>query len=182
MYWFVIGSYLLYVIFKMYANILEIAHVNAKKEEKAVILSPENYLKAAAYKIASQKFSIVSSLYDALLFILWVSFGLTWLESLVMFESVTLSSVVFMLSFIAINFLLSLPFDLYQTFALDKAFGFSTIDAKTYCIDLLKSTLLFVLFGGAFFAIMSLIIEQFSAWWVYGFGFAFAVILFINMI
>lgn len=174
--------YIMYLLIKMYAALMEIAFVLKARDLKAVILSPSNYLKAAAYKIATQKLSLVSSLFDFVLFFGWITFGISMLNSELNIENEALRSVLFVMSFIAINSLLSLPFDLYQTFGLDKKFGFSTIDLKTFILDQIKSALMFLFFGGAFFWAMSFIITAYEYWWFYGFLFSFAVILFINMI
>lgn len=174
--------YLLYLLIKLYAAVMEIGYVTKARALKAIILSPSNYLKAAAYKIASQKLSILTTFFDFVLFFGWITFGLSALESMILVENEMLRSVLFIMSFVAINYLLSLPFDLYHTFGLDKKFGFSTIDLKTFALDQIKSALMFILFGGAFFAAMSAIIQANAYWWFYGFLFAFVVILCINMI
>lgn len=174
--------YLLYLLIKLYAALMEIGYVKKARALKAIILSPSNYVKAAAYKIASQKLSILTTFFDFVLFFGWVTFGLSALENLILIENEMLRSVVFIMSFVAINYFLSLPFDIYHTFGLDKKFGFSTIDLKTFALDQIKSALMFILFGGAFFAAMSAIIQANTYWWFYGFVFAFVVILFINMI
>ena len=174
--------YTLYLLIKLYAAFMEIGFVHKARDLKAVILSPANYLKAASYKIATQKLSLLSSLFDFVLFFGWIAFGFSQLDSALNFENEALRSVLFIMSFIAINYLLLLPFDLYQTFGLDKKFGFSTIDVKTFTLDQIKSSLMFVLFGGAFFWVMSLLIMTYTYWWFYGFLFSFAVIVFINMI
>ncbi len=161
---------------------MEIGYVIKARGQKAIILSPSNYLKAAAYKIASQKLSILTTFFDFILFFGWITFGLSMLDTMISMENEILRSVVFIMSFVAINYLLSLPFDVYHTFGLDKKFGFSTIDLKTFALDQIKSALMFILFGGAFFAAMSSIIQANTYWWFYGFVFAFVVILFINMI
>jgi len=175
--------YTLYIFIKIYAAVMEIGFVSHAKHEKAIILSPSHYLKAAHYKIASQKFSLVSTLFEFLLFVAWMGFGLRLLDEAVMVvENETLRSLTFIALFMAINYISSLPFDLYQTFGLDKTFGFSTIDVKTFVLDQLKSIGMFFLFGGLFFWAMIAIITTFEQWWLYGFAFSFAVILFINMI
>lgn len=174
--------YLVYLLIKLYAAVMEIGYVTKARALKAIILSPSNYLKAAAYKIASQKLSILTTFFDFVLFFGWITFGLSALESMILVENEMLQSVLFIMSFVAINYLLSLPFDLYHTFGLDKKFGFSTIDVKTFALDQIKSALMFILFGGAFFAAMSAIIQANAYWWFYGFLFAFVVILCINMI
>lgn len=174
--------YLVYLIIKLYAAFMEIGYVMKARGQKAIILSPSNYLKAAAYKIASQKLLILTTFFDFVLFFGWITFGLSYLETTIMMENEVVRSVAFIMSFIAINYLLSLPFDLYHTFGLDKKFGFSTIDVKTFALDQIKSALMFILFGGAFFAAMSAIVMAYEYWWFFGFLFAFVVILFINMI
>ena len=174
--------YLVYLIIKLYAAFMEIGYVMKVRGQKAIILSPSNYLKAAAYKIASQKLLILTTFFDFVLFFGWITFGLSYLETTIMMENEVVRSVAFIMSFIAINYLLSLPFDLYHTFGLDKKFGFSTIDVKTFALDQIKSALMFILFGGAFFAAMSTIVMAYEYWWFFGFLFAFVVILFINMI
>ncbi|QIR74970.1 M48 family metallopeptidase [Sulfurospirillum diekertiae] len=179
---FIILIYILYLLIKMYAAFMEIGFVTQARILKAIILSPSNYAKAAAYKIASQKLSLVSSFFDFILFFGWITFGLTALEATVHIGNEAMRSVLFVMSFIAINYVLLLPFDLYQTFGLDKKFGFSTINVKTFILDQIKSILMFILFGGAFFWAMSVIIMAYNYWWFYGFLFSFVVILFINMI
>ncbi len=174
--------YLVYLIIKLYAAFMEIGYVMKARGQKAIILSPSNYLKAAAYKIASQKLLILTTFFDFVLFFGWITFGLSYLDTTIMIENEVVRSVAFIMSFIAINYLLSLPFDLYHTFGLDKKFGFSTIDVKTFALDQIKSSLMFILFGGAFFAAMSTIVMAYEYWWFFGFLFAFVVILFINMI
>lgn len=59
-------------------------------------------------------------------------------------------SVVFVMIFIAVNYVLTLPFELYQLFGLDKKFGFSTIDIKTFVLDQIKAALMFIVLGGGF--------------------------------
>jgi STE24 endopeptidase len=93
-----------------------------------------------------------------------------------------MKSVAFVLLFGVIGFFFSLPFDLYQTFVLDKKFGFSNMDAKLYITDTIKSSLLFVLFGGAVTWIISTIILNIENWWLWGFGLIFTIIIIINVI
>lgn len=179
----IMALYTLYSLVKIYASFMEIGFVSKAQHERAIILTPAHYMKAAHYKIASQKFSLVSTFYEFLLFVAWIGFGLKMLDGALMgIENETVRSLVFIAIFLAINYISSLPFDIYQTFGLDKAFGFSTIDTKTFIQDQLKSIVMFFIFGGLFFWAMVFIINSFEQWWIYGFAFSFVVILFINMI
>lgn len=161
---------------------MEIGHVMEAQKKPAIILSASNYIKAAHYKVATQKVALVSTLYDFLLFFLWVNFGLAYLEMHLHVKDEMVYSVLFIMVFIAVNYVLTLPFDIYQTFGLDKKFGFSTIDVKTFILDQFKAALMFVVFGGGFFWAMVFIITAFENWWFYGFVFSFVVILGINLI
>ncbi|NOX15692.1 MAG: M48 family metallopeptidase [Epsilonproteobacteria bacterium] len=174
--------YTLYAFIKFYVAIMEIGFVIKAKKTKPVILTPANFIKAANYKIATSKIELVSILYDLLLFFWWIGYGLNMLDSQIYFQNEILKSVVFVDAFIVINYLFSLPFDLHKTFSLDKEFGFSKIDAKTYVIDTVKSGLLFLVFGSLVIALISWIMLTFVSWWIWGFVAVFIIILFVNMI
>jgi STE24 endopeptidase len=166
----------------MYISLLEIDFVKKARKQRAVVLDARTYIEAAEYKIDSQKMSLVSSLYDFLLFFAWIGFGLSYLDSALSIENPILKSIVFVDAFIVINYFLSLPFELFQTFSLDKRYGFSTIDAKTYIIDQIKSGVMFLIFGSLLVWLISWIMLSLPNWWIWGFVAIFAVVLFINMI
>jgi STE24 endopeptidase len=178
----VLVTYGLYILMKIYISVMELKFVAEAKKKKPIILSDENYIMAADYKIETSKISIVSSLYDILIFTAWMTFGLRFLEGFITIDDNFLTTIVFVNSFIAVNYILGLPFDLYQTFNVDKRYGFSTIDAKIYLIDQLKGAGMFLLFGSLLVWLLAFIISSFETWWIWGFGAIFIVILFINMI
>ncbi len=174
--------YFIYVLTKIYISTMEIGFVAKAKNDPAVILDPSNYIKAANYRIASQRMEMLSTLVDYLIFIFWIGFGLKWLEKSITVADPTLKSVLYVLAFVVIGYLVSLPFDLYKTFHLDKRFGFSNMTSRLYLIDTLKSALLFLIFGGAILWVIVRLIETTPNWWLWGFGFIFVVILIVNMI
>ncbi|MBL0687786.1 MAG: M48 family metallopeptidase [Sulfurospirillum sp.] len=174
--------YILYTLAKIYISFMELKFVASKKNGKVIILSEKNFKEAGEYKIETSKISIVSSMYDLLIFFAWIGFGFKMVDSAIYFNNDMLYTVSFMLTFIGINFLLGVPFDLYKTFNLDKRYGFSTIDIKTYLIDQIKGIAIFLVFGSLLIWLLAFIIESFENWWMYGFGVVFIIILFINMI
>ena len=174
--------YTLYTLAKIYISVMESKFVAQRKDGKAIILSEKNFKIAADYKIETSKISIISSLYDLLIFFAWVGFGFKTLDALISFDNSMIYTVVFVLSFISVNFVLGLPFDLYQSFNLDKRYGFSTIDVKTYVIDQIKGAAIFLVFGSLLIWLLTFIIVSFESWWIYGFATVFIVVLFINMI
>ena len=178
----VASIYFLYVFSKLYISASEIGYVKKARLLPAIILESENYQKAADYKIVNEKFDIVTNLYDYAIFLMWIIFGLGALEGLIITDGGVLQSTLFVLAFIAINYVLTLPFEIYHTFVIDKKFGFTTIDTKTFILDSIKSAVLFLLLGGAIIALIAWIIGSFSMWWIWSFVAVFIVILFINML
>jgi STE24 endopeptidase len=161
---------------------MEIGYVRKEMGEKPVILLPSNYIKAAKYKISSQRVDMLGSLVEYGAFIFWIGFGLKWLDSVITIEDVALKSVIYIYAFVAINYLITLPINLYESFVLDKEYGFSNITPKIFVTDLLKSALLFLVFGGAVVWLIAKIIINIDNWWVWGFLLIFTVVLVINMI
>ena len=64
--------------------------------------------------------------------------------------------------------LLSLPFDIYDTFVIEEKYGFNRTTPKTFALDLVKSLVITGLFGAIVLAAVVLIFEKAGSWaWVY---------------
>lgn len=177
-----IFGYCFYFVVSFYTSFMQISFVQKAKTLKPVILSADKYATAAQYGIEKERIALASSLFDFILFFMWVSFGLSYLDSLILTESLWLKAIIFVDSFIIINWFLGLPFSLYSTFKLDKKYGFSNMTPALYIKDSIKTGVLFLVFGSAVIVGISFIIEYFPAWWIWGFVFIFAVIILINML
>lgn len=175
-------AFCLYFVFNIYTSFMQIGYIKNAKNLKPIILDSSKYQEAANYAIEKEKLAICSSFYDFILFILWIGFGLSFLDSLVQIESFWLKAVVFVDLFIIINWFLTLPFELYSTFKLNKKYGFSNITPALFIKDTIKTGVLFLVFGSLVIAGISFIINSFSSWWIWGFAFIFAVIILINML
>ncbi|RXJ89194.1 peptidase M48 [Arcobacter sp. CECT 8983] len=178
---FVIG-YCLYFFFTIYTSFMQIGYVKKAKSLEPIILDNAKYVEAANYSIEKEKVAIVSSFYSFILFIFWIGFGLSTLDSLITTDSYWLKAIIFVDLFIIINWALGLPFDLYSTFKLDKKYGFSNMTPALFIKDTIKTGILFLVFGSAVIAAISWIINSFGTWWIWGFAFIFAVIILINML
>ena len=178
---FIVG-YCLYFLLSIYTSNVQIKYVNEAKKRAPVILEPEKYEEAANYSIEKEKISLISHVYDFILFFAWIFFGLEALNSIVTMENALLKAVVFVDAFIIINWILGLPFELYSKFKLDKKYGFSNMTPSLYVKDTIKSGFLFLVFGSAVIGGISFIITLFDTWWVYGFAFVFTVFILINML
>ena len=175
-------AYCIYFAFTIYTSFMQIGFIKDAKKLSPIILDSSKYEEAANYAIEKEKLAIVSSFYDFVLFILWIGFGLAYLDSLIQVDSYWIKAIIFVDSFIVINWFLTLPFELYSTFKLNKKHSFSNITPALFIKDTIKTGILFLLFGSAVIGAISFIINSFNSWWIWGFVFIFAVIILINML
>ncbi|MFW2554116.1 M48 family metallopeptidase [Aliarcobacter butzleri] len=175
-------AFCIYFAFNIYTSFMQIGFIKDARNLKAIILDSNKYLEAADYAIEKEKLALASTFYDFILFILWIGFGLSYLDSLVQIDSYWLKTIVFVDLFIIINWILTLPFELYSTFKLNKKYEFSNITPALFIKDTIKTGVLFLVFGSAVIAGISFIINNFPSWWIFGFVFIFAVIILINML
>ncbi|WP_323651909.1 M48 family metallopeptidase [Aliarcobacter butzleri] len=175
-------AFCIYFAFNIYTSFMQIGFIKEARNLKAIILDSNKYLEAADYAIEKEKLALASTFYDFVLFILWIGFGLSYLDSLVQIDSYWLKAIVFVDLFIIINWILTLPFELYSTFKLNKKYEFSNIIPALFIKDTIKTGVLFLVFGSLVIAGISFIINNFPSWWIFGFVFIFAVIILINMV
>ncbi|HFQ61756.1 MAG TPA: M48 family peptidase [Epsilonproteobacteria bacterium] len=178
----IIILYSIYTFIKIYIGVMQIGYINDEKRKTPVLMSAEKYLIAGNYAVANGKLGLVTTLIDYLMFIWWIFAGFAWLSSIVQVDNTILQAVLFLFGFIAINFIVGLPFELYQKFKIDESFGFNKMTAKMFVLDTLKSSLLFVIIGGAIFALLAWIISSFESWWLWGFVSMFTVAVLANVL
>ena len=171
-----------YTLIKIYISVMQIGYISTEKSGEAILMSQEKYHVAGEYAIKKERLGILSTLVDYGVFVWWILGGFTWLTSALGTEGSTIDSVIFLFGFIAIGFIIGLPFELYQTFKIDKEYGFTKITAKIYILDQLKSTALFIVFGGAIFYLLSWIVISIESWWIWGFALLFSIALLVNII
>lgn len=178
----IVGIYTLYVLISIYVSVMQIGYTNRAKKGQAVLLSANEFLKAADYAIAKQRLSIVNSLVDYMLFIVWVGFGIAYLHNNVFFEEEALLNIAIVMGFVVINSVIGLPFSYYEKFVLDEKFGFNKSSLGLYIKDTLISFVLTLIFGSLVVWGIYAIISTFSLWWFWSFVFIFAVIVMVNML
>jgi STE24 endopeptidase len=178
-----ITFYIIYISIKIIVSYNQISYIKNELNNKAIFLKPEDYKKAGNYAIEKEKFSIVESFYDIVLFMLFVMFGLSVLDYLFIDFSGIEKSVYFVLSFLLLSTVFTLPLDIYKTFVLDKKYGFTKdMTVSLYIKDSIKALLLTIIFGGLVIAGISYIISSSQNWWIYSFVFLFSTIILINIL
>ena len=99
---------------------------------------------SSSYTIESTKFGIASSLFSNVLMIAFFFAGIlgtytAWIASLHL--NYIVSGVVFFLLLVYADTFLTIPFNVYQTFKIEKKFGFNTMTATIWLTDFIKSLL-----------------------------------------
>ena len=177
-----LAIYSSYIFLAIALSILQINFIKKRKNQKEFLLSKSEFIKAGEYQEKKEKLAIIERVLDFIMFIFWISFGFSFLDSLIQSDNSILKSVIFLNSFFILGSIISMPLDIYQKFKLDKEFGFSTIDTKTYIVDTIKSFVMLILVSSLLVALISYVIESFALWWLYGFLIIFGFMILINAI
>ncbi len=151
--------------------------------EFAGVYDPATYRRSQEYTRTRTLFGIVvSTVMLVLTFGFWFAGGFNHVDRVV--RGWGLPGVWTGLAFIGLLALLrtlvSLPFSVYSTFAIESRFGFNRTTPKTFIADLLKGTLLSVTIGGLLVAGILFLFEWAGpgAWiWCWGFGTVVVLIL-----
>lgn len=164
----------LYVLPICIIAMIQIAYIKAQNE--VVILSKQDFEIAKNYAITMQIYSIIEAIWSGVLFIFWANLGLHLLLNLF---GENLSSAVFgaifVVIFLAINAIFTLPLDAYKSLIIDKSFGFSKMSGGLFAVDFLKSFIMTLIFGFVIAFALVWLIENIAFWWIWG----FALMLFI---
>jgi len=178
----IVGVYTIYVLVSIYTSVMQIGYINQAKRKTPVLLVASEFLKAGNYAVAKEKLSIVNSFVDYLFFIAWMGFGISLLQSNLFLESETIMNIAIVMSFLIINSILSIPSSYYEKFVLDEEFGFNKSSIGLWIKDTLIAFVMTLVFGSLVVWGIYEIIINFTLWWLWSFGFIFAVVILINML
>jgi STE24 endopeptidase len=136
------------------------------------IYNPADYEKSQRYTRESTHFGLIHHLFTlAVVLSFWFAGGFNFFDQMV--RSWDLFSVLSGLVYIGILLsgyeLLSLPFNLYDTFVIEQRFGFNKTTPRTFILDLVKEFFLALVLGGLILsAVLALFEYTGSLAWLYG--------------
>ena len=162
-------------------SVMQIGYLSQAKSKQNVLLEPKEFIQAGNYAISKERISIVSTIVEYAVLIFWMSMGIAWFDGLFLTLSPTMHTIAFVLGFILLNSLISMPFEVYQKFVLDEEYGFNKSTVGLYIKDTLISTAIMLVIGTLVIWGVSEIMTRFEMWWLYSFLFIFGVIMLINM-
>ena len=178
----ILTLYTIYTFMRIYISVMQIGYINDEKRKDPVLMPKGKYVVAANYAVAKEKLGLVEMFVDYLMFVWWIMAGFAFLTSVIHVEGAILNAVLFLFGFIVINFVIGLPFQLYQTFKIDEDFGFNKMTPRMFILDTIKSSLLFFAIGGAIFALLAWIVSSSDTWWLWGFITMFTIAVMANVL
>ncbi|MFY9167502.1 MAG: M48 family metallopeptidase [Desulfomonilia bacterium] len=163
-------------------HILNISHLRSEgrkvPQEFAGAIDADTLKEMRDYSTATGRLEAVRHLFfDLFLPLLVISGLLPWLAGVISSWglSFVLSGIIFLFAGYLLLGILGIPFDLYQTFGVEKRFSFSTISWATWTADLVKSVLISALVLGILLAAVLGLIRSFpDTWWLWSWLFLIA--------
>ena len=178
----IVAIYSLYILVSIYVSVMQIGYIAQTKVKTPILLKAEEFVKAANYAIANERVKIASAILDLLLFMFWISYGISYLNDFFITMSEPLKTIAIVLGFVFINGIIGLPFSIYSKFVIDEKFGFNKSSFALFAKDTLISSTIGLLVGAAIITVIYYIMSSSELWWFYSFLFIFAVIIAINML
>ena len=121
------------------------------------VYDEEKYKQQQSYKFDNYRFSIISSSFSFILMVMMLLFnGFAFINQIVMqiTDNNIFQTLLFFGIFYGVTMVISLPFNIFTTFVIEKKYGFNTTTPKIFATDILKSLLLNMIIGGALLALI----------------------------
>jgi len=153
------------------------AHRHAVPTAFAQIVTLESHQQAARYTLAKGRFGLWTMAFGAAVLVGWTLLGGLGMLNNALRDAVQpvygdmAYQLALLSAFVAIGSVLDLPFDLYNTFRIEQAFGFNRMTWRLYLVDALKSLLLGALIGLPLAAGLLWIMGSAGPlWWLWAWG------------
>lgn len=150
------------------------------------IIDETTLKRTMAYSIEYTRFGFVVSIFSNIIMVIFLFGGLldyynSWIASLGF--SAIVSGILFFLLLSYANTIISMPFDLYSTFKIEKKYDFNTQTIGLWITDFIKSLLIStILIGLVLAGAFWLITSSPQWWWLWVWGFFLVFSLFIMYI
>jgi STE24 endopeptidase len=138
--------------------------------------------KTRQYNIEHTKFGFVSSVFNNIVFLVFMLLLLNIYNSWVMsFDyPFIISGLLFFLLLTYAENIISIPFSLYSTFKIENRYGFNTMTMKLWITDTIKSLIISTILMGILISIGLFIYQKSPGWWwlwVWGFFLVFSIFM-----
>lgn len=172
--WFIIITVGLFLVWKLdfFATLLNMKALDPEIPKGFEgLIDQEKYDLSRDYTRTKAAFGIGESIFHLVMFFaFWWMGGFAWLDTWVRefgFGPIA-SGLVFISAILVGQQILSLPFNLYDTFVIEEKFGFNKTTFGTYCLDLVKGVILGAILGLPLLAAILWLFENLPLAWVWG--------------
>lgn len=150
---------------------LQVGQIRAQAGEPPRFTDADTHARSVAYSLARQRLGSTRLVYDTAVLVILLATGLLaaiW-ESLtgVLGTGLFGQALVFF-SVMILLYLLSLPFDIFETFRLEERFGFNRTTPKLWLADLAKGLVMAAILGLPLLTALIAIVEHVPHWWLWG--------------
>ncbi|HOF20802.1 MAG TPA: M48 family metallopeptidase [Bacteroidales bacterium] len=156
-----------------------------KLPEKLEGICPEEeYRKSQLYDRDNKKLSFWSSTFNlAIILLMIIAGGFSFVDDIARSFSLNLV-IIALIFFIIIGFaseIINIPFSWYDTFVIEKKYGFNTMTGRTFVTDYFKSWLIALIIGMPVLGLLTWFYYRAGAgFWFYAWGLVTALSVFIN--
>jgi STE24 endopeptidase len=186
LFWIIIGILVLDFLFEKYLAYLNTTTMSETiPEEVKGIYDEEKYKKQQAYQRENQRFRLLSSSFSMVLTLcMFLFYGFAFVDAWAwgFTGNAILAAFIFFGIIMLASDVLSLPFDIYDTFKIEEKYGFNKTTPKIFVLDKLKGWLLGGVIGGGLLALI-IYIYQLTAdmFWIYAWVVVSAFSIFMAM-
>jgi STE24 endopeptidase len=171
-FYIIIGILIFDYLLEQTLDYLNATRRNANLPEKLKgIYNEEKYRQSQEYDKANHKFSMVTSTFNLLVLLLFLSFsGFAYVDEIA--RSITSNTIFIALLFFGIimfaSDIINTPFSIYDTFVIEEKFGFNKTTPKIFIADKLKGWLITAIIGGGLLALIIWFYQQTGRYfWIY---------------
>ncbi len=158
-------------VFEFLISVLNYRYKNQPIPENVQgLYDKDKYHKWLEYSMANFKFGIISNTISTAVMLLLLSlgaFGFFEELSIEVTSNALLQTLVFLLIYYIISFIMTLPLSYYRVFKIEESFGFNKMTKKLFVIDKIKSFILTIVFGGGIISLLFIIFEAFTNIWIF---------------
>lgn len=186
LFWIIIAILVLEFLFEKYLDYLNTTTMSDTIPEEVLgIYDEEKYKKQQAYQRENQKFGLLSSSFSMVLTLcmfLFYGFALVdgWAWSIT--GNVILAALLFFGIIMFASDVITLPFDIYDTFKIEEKYGFNKTTPKIFILDKIKGWLVGAVIGGGLLALIIFIYQLTGQmFWIYAWVVVSAFSIFMAM-
>ncbi len=185
-FYFIIGILIFGYLFDQFLD-----YLNATKrssvlpDELKEIYDDEKYKKSQDYEKANYRFSIVTSSFNLVLILIFLYIsGFAVIDEIARYytSNIILIALIFFGIIMFASDILHIPFEIYDTFVIEKKFEFNKTTPKTFILDKIKGWILTALIGGGLLALITWFYDSVgNTFWIYAWIAVSIFTIFMNM-